>query len=157
MTIAAIVVGLAGCAGEEAVEPDDTIAEEPADDVDEDRGEPTEDDVVEPTQADPTAEDTETDAAEDGAAGPAVLVRDVTFQDQSVTVQAGTPVTWNNEDTFDHTVTSGTPGEPTGVFDQDLPAGGQVSITVDEPGTYVYWCEIHPNMTAELVVEPADG
>lgn len=97
------------------------------------------------------------DAGEAGAEGPTVVVRDIAFQEETVSVQAGTPVTWENEDGVGHTVTSGTPDDATGVFDEELPAGEQVTITVDDPGTYAYWCKIHPNMTAELVVEPADG
>ena len=84
-----------------------------------------------------------------------MVVRDIAFQEPSVTVQAGTPVTWSNEDAVGHTVTSGTPEEPTEVFDEDLPDGGEVQVTLDEPGTYAYWCRIHPQMTAEVVVEPA--
>lgn len=106
--------------------------------------------------SDEAAEDTG-GAATQGGAQATVVVRDIAFQDQSVSVAAGTPVTWNNEDGVGHTVTSGTPDEPTDVFDEELADGGEVSITVDEPGTYSYYCRIHPSMTAELVVEPADG
>lgn len=96
------------------------------------------------------------DTAGGPAEGPTVTVQDIAFQDQSVTVEAGTTVTWDNQDSVAHTVTSGTPEDVTGVFDEELPAGEQATVTVDEPGTYEYWCTIHPNMTAELVVEPAD-
>lgn len=103
----------------------------------------------------PTATDTETPAGDDGtaAAGVTVIVEDITFQDQTATVPAGTPVTWTNQDAVAHTVTAGEPGNPTGEFDEQLPANGKVSITLDEPGTYAYFCQIHPQMTAELVVE----
>lgn len=132
-TIALVLVGLAGCAGGEV---DD--AEEPAADTSEDTTE--------------EEEDEEDDAA---TSSPTVIVRDIAFQESSVTVQAETPVTWSNEDGVGHTVTAGTPEESTGEFDEELPAGGEVQITLDEPGTYPYWCRIHPSMTAEVVVEPA--
>lgn len=93
------------------------------------------------------------DTAAGPAEGPTVTVQDIAFQDQSVTVEAGTTVTWDNQDSVAHTVTSGTPNDATGVFDEELPAGEQATVTVDEPGTYEYWCRIHPNMTAELAVE----
>ena len=106
--------------------------------------------------AEPTATEQATAEPDDGpddASGPTVTVRELAFQDASVTVPAGTAVTWTNEDSVAHTVTSGTPDETTGVFDEPLPAGGQATVTVEEPGTYAYFCEIHPSMTAELVVE----
>lgn len=96
---------------------------------------------------------------EDGAAtaspgdGPTVAVQDIAFQEQTVTVEAGTTVTWNNQDSVAHTVTSGTPDNASDVFDEELPSNGQASVSVDEPGSYEYWCRIHPSMTAELVVE----
>jgi plastocyanin len=140
-TAAVIVLGLVGCGGGEATqEPDDTAAEEPTSG---------------------TGEAGETDGAEtDGTAageGPTVVVDDIAFQQDSVTAPAGTAATWDNQDSVAHTVTSGTPDDASGVFDEELPTGEQVSITVDEPGTYPYFCRIHPNMTAELVVEPAEG
>lgn len=133
---AAVILGLSGCAGDDAEV--DTTVEEPA----------AEDGVTEAP-----ADDAADDATEAAGEGPTVTVRDIAFQEQSVTVAAGTPVTWVNEDSVAHTVTSGTPDDATDVFDEELPAEGEVSITVDEPGTYPYWCRIHPNMTAELVVE----
>ena len=38
----------------------------------------------------------------------------------TIEVEPGTTITWLNEDNIDHTVTSGTPNEPTGVFDAEL-------------------------------------
>lgn len=129
---AAVVLGLSGCAGDDAEI--DTTVEEPA------------------------AEEGATEAPADGGTeaageGPTVTVQDIAFQEQSVSAAAGTPVTWVNEDTVAHTVTAGSPDEPTGEFDEPLPADGEVTITVDEPGTYPYFCAVHPQMTAELVVE----
>jgi plastocyanin len=84
-----------------------------------------------------------------------VVVREFAFQESTALLEPDTRVTWDNQDSVDHTVTSGTPNEPTGVFDEELPAGGEVTILMDEPDTYPYYCRIHPNMVAELVVEPA--
>lgn len=87
--------------------------------------------------------------------GTTVVVQEFAFQEASALVETDTRVTWHNQDSVDHTVTSGTPNEPTGVFDAELPAEGEVTILMDEPGNYPYYCRIHPNMVAELVVEPA--
>jgi plastocyanin len=146
-TVALVLVALTGCAGGDV---DD--AEDPGADTSEDAT--TDDTTDDTTDAGETADDT---AEEEGAgtSSPTVVVRDIAFQESSVTVQAGTPVTWSNEDGVAHTVTAGTPEEPTGEFDEELPAGGEVQVTLDEPGTYAYWCRIHPSMTAEVVVEQA--
>lgn len=99
----------------------------------------------------------EAEVVEDGEAdaGTTVTVREFAFQEASALMEPDTRVTWENQDSVDHTVTSGTPNEPTGVFDEELPADGEVTILMDEPGDYPYYCRIHPDMVAELVVEPA--
>jgi plastocyanin len=51
-------------------------------------------------------------------------------------------------------VTSGDPGDPDGTFDEPLGAEGDTAtVTFDEPGTFVYHCDLHRNMTGEVVVE----
>lgn len=97
----------------------------------------------------------------DAGAGTTVSVEAFSFPDEPITVSAGTPVTFVNQDDVNHTVTSGTPDDPpepsSGVFDEDLPAAGEATITVDEPGTYPFFCEVHQDMTGELVVEESSG
>jgi plastocyanin len=90
------------------------------------------------------------DAATDDAD---VEVRNLAFEPAQVTVAVGTTVTWSNADVVRHTVTSGDPGDPDGAFDEPLAAGGTASVTFDEPGTFVYFCDLHRNMTGEVVVE----
>ncbi len=65
-----------------------------------------------------------------------------------VTVAAGTTVTWSNDDTAVHTVTSGTPSAGvTGVFDSSIfNAGDTFEYTFDDPRTYDYFCVVHPWM-----------
>jgi plastocyanin len=83
-----------------------------------------------------------------------VLARNISFDPGTITVEAGTTVTFTNEDIVRHTVTSGEPGEPDDEFDENLPdQGDTVQITFDEPGTFVYYCDLHRNMTGEVVVE----
>ena len=135
-----LLLAVAGCGDDTADVQDDAVEDTITDDE------------VEATDTSTPPEAADTGTAADGQ-GPTVIVEDIAFQQDSVTVTAGTPVTWDNRDGVAHTVTSGEPGSPTGVFDEPLPANGEVSITVEEPGTYAYFCEIHPQMTAELVVE----
>jgi plastocyanin len=81
-------------------------------------------------------------------------MKNIRFSPPQITVKAGTTVIWTNDDTVGHTVTSGTRGNPSGLFDSgDVPAGGTFSFTFTEPGTYNYYCKIHPGMDGVVIVE----
>ena len=61
-----------------------------------------------------------------------------------VTIQAGTLVRWTNLDPTTHTVTSGAPGAPTGVFDSgNLNQNQTFEFLFDAPGVYTYFCQPH--------------
>jgi len=81
-----------------------------------------------------------------------VVMRNTTFQPEEITVPPGTTVTWTNEDSLQHTVTSGTRGNPTDMFDETVPGGDSFSFTFEEPGTYEYFCSIHPGMSGVVMV-----
>jgi plastocyanin len=98
----------------------------------------------------------DTSAADDTteASGEAVTIELVAFAPEELDVDAGATVTWTNEDPGAHTVTSGaveqgtsgvTPS-PDGRFDSGDIAGdgGSFEHTFDEPGTYEYFCALHP-------------
>ena len=72
----------------------------------------------------------------------------------NVSVSAGEEITWSNDDSAAHTVTSGTPaGGSDGNFDSGLfMAGGTFSVTLDESGEYPYFCMVHPWMTGSITV-----
>ena len=97
-------------------------------------------------------------AAEQSAAGSdaVVTVHTFNFQPDPITVSAGTTVVFHNDDKILHTVTSGTRDAPTpDRFNGKLDgAGSSFKVTLDKPGTYPYFCMIHPGegMTAEIVV-----
>jgi len=69
-------------------------------------------------------------------------------------VPIGTEVTWTNEDTAAHTVTSGTPSNgPDGTFDSSLfLASTTFSHTFDSAGTFDYFCMVHPWMRGQVIV-----
>src|SRR3989337_3429532 len=71
-----------------------------------------------------------------------------------VTVNVGDTVTWSNDDSAAHTVTSGTPtGGPDGTFDSSLfMADATCSHTFDNAGEYNYFCMVHPWMTGKIQV-----
>ncbi|MEO9310592.1 MAG: plastocyanin/azurin family copper-binding protein [Nitrososphaera sp.] len=77
------------------------------------------------------------------------------FIPNTVTIGVGGTVTWSNDDTAAHTVTSGSPGTgPDGTFDSSiLMAGKTFEHTFDEAGDYDYFCIVHPWMTGKVIVE----
>jgi plastocyanin len=86
----------------------------------------------------------------DAAVVTEVSVVDVTFQPADIEVPVGSTVDWTNEDPFAHTVTA-----RDGVFDSGtMDAGGIFSQTFSEPGTFEYFCVIHPSMTGTVTVTP---
>jgi plastocyanin len=115
-------------------------------------------------QADTSAPTT---AAADPAAADEIALEGLAFDPERVTIEAGTTVTWTNDDSVAHTVTSGVAGEEgvpgvskgrpdraDDIFDGDLDAAGATfAFTFDEPGTYEYFCRIHGGMTGTVVVE----
>ena len=71
----------------------------------------------------------------------------------TIEVKEGDAVVFSNSDTVPHTVTSGTPGDPTGEFDSGPFGTGQTyARTFDEAGVYNFFCSIHPAMTGTVVV-----
>ncbi len=75
------------------------------------------------------------------------------YQPRTITMDAGSTVTWVNLDFVPHTVTAGTPSQPTGLFDSELiDQGESFQYTFTEPGVYFYFCEPHPWMTGRVIV-----
>lgn len=77
------------------------------------------------------------------------------FSPDTVTVAPGTTVEWQNNDKVSHTVTSGSPSDnQTGtIFDSSLIAAGKdFTFTFNNPGTYNYFCQVHPWMTGQVIV-----
>lgn len=85
-------------------------------------------------------------------AGNAVAIKNFAFAPAALTVKAGTKVTWTNQDSDAHTVTSAGSGGP--LSSPALDTGGTFSFTFTEAGTYRYLCTIHPFMTATVTVTP---
>jgi plastocyanin len=84
-------------------------------------------------------------------AGPEeVKIDNFTFAPVTVTVAAGTTVKWVNRDDIPHTVVS----EDKSTFkSKALDTDDSFSYTFTKPGTYTYFCSIHPKMTAKIVVQ----
>jgi len=82
----------------------------------------------------------------------AVKIGNFTFGPQEVKVKAGTTITWTNEDDIPHTVVS-----PNNFRSKVLDTDGTYTFTFTTPGTYKYFCSLHPHMTGTIVVETATG
>lgn len=82
--------------------------------------------------------------------GDAVAIRNFAFSPATLKVSVGTTVTWTNEDTDAHTVTSTGSGGP--LRSAALATHATYRYTFTKPGTYAYLCTIHPFMTATVEV-----
>lgn len=77
-----------------------------------------------------------------------VIMQGTAFSPASLSVKAGTKVTWRNNDYMAHTVTS-----DTGLFDSgSIGTSGSYSYTFTATGTYSYHCNFHSGMTGVIVV-----
>jgi len=88
------------------------------------------------------------------SAVPGCEVSDQCFIPSMISINAGDTVSWSNDDTAAHTVTSGTPQDgPDGVFDSSLfMAGATFDVTFDSSGNYDYFCMVHPWMAGIVSV-----
>ena len=86
-----------------------------------------------------------------GTAGETVSMANTTFTPSTLTIPAGTTVTFT--DTAGHTVTEGTDGVAVDKPIVDEDGGSDVPVTFDEPGTYNITCKIHPSMNMTITVE----
>ena len=86
-----------------------------------------------------------------GSGGPGlneVFIQGMAFNPSTITVAAGTTITWTNKDGYAHTVTS-----DTNLFNSgNIGSNGTFSFTFATAGTYPYHCSIHTSMTAKVVV-----
>lgn len=78
-----------------------------------------------------------------------VEISNFAFAPEAIKVNAGTEVTWTNDDDARHTATADDGSFDTG----DLDRGDSASATFDEPGTYSYFCRFHAFMKATVEVE----
>jgi plastocyanin len=87
--------------------------------------------------------------AADQSAAAAVKIDNFSFGPTSLTVAAGTTVTWTNNDDVPHTVVSDDKAFKSKALDTD----DKFSYTFIKPGTYNYFCSVHPKMTAKIIVQ----
>jgi plastocyanin len=100
----------------------------------------------------PSSSATGTAKAQAPVSGNAVAIKGFAFSPASLTVKAGTTVTWTNQDSDAHTVTSDGSGGP--LNSKAMNTGDTFTFTFAKAGTYKYLCTIHPFMTATVTVTP---
>ena len=92
--------------------------------------------------------------ADTAAQASAVSIDNFTFGPQTLTVKAGTTVTWTNKDDIPHGV-----AWVNDIFTRSkaMDTDDSSSFKFTTPGTYQYFCYIHPFMKGTIVVEPNNG
>lgn len=83
------------------------------------------------------------------SAGVDVKIDNFSFVPQEIKVKVGTTITWTNRDDIPHTVTSTDSIFKSKALDTD----DKFTFTPTKPGTYPYYCSIHPKMTGKVIVE----
>ena len=85
---------------------------------------------------------------------PGCDVEDICYIPSNIVAEKGDSITWLNEDSSFHSVTSGFYPEPSGLFDSGhLDPYESYTLSFDEYGVYDYFCTLHPWMKAQVVVE----
>jgi plastocyanin len=105
-------------------------------------------------------------ASKADTAGVTAHIKVFSFRPDPLKVKAGTAVTWINDDDIAHTVTSGTreyaPGDTgkivatkkDGLFDNALDGQGKkAAFTFTKAGAFHYFCDRHPGMESDVIVE----
>ena len=78
-----------------------------------------------------------------------VTIDNFSFTPPTITVKVGTQITWTNRDDIPHTVVS----DDLTFRSKTLDTDEKFTFTPTKPGTYPYYCSIHPKMTGKVVVE----
>jgi plastocyanin len=78
-----------------------------------------------------------------------VKIDNFSFGPSTITVGAGTTVTWVNRDDIPHTVVSDNKIFKSKALDTD----DKFSYTFKQAGTYSYFCSLHPKMTGKVIVQ----
>ena len=92
-------------------------------------------------------------AALDKSSGPVqeIVIDNFTFSPATVTIAPGTRVVWINHDDVPHTATS--TSKPKRFESGTLDTDDKFAHVFTEPGTYSYFCAVHPKMTGQIIVK----
>jgi plastocyanin len=87
--------------------------------------------------------------AQEKATANEVSIDNFSFTPMEMTISKGTEVTWVNKDDVPHTVISVDHKFKSKALDTDE----KFSFTFQDPGTYEYFCSVHPKMTGKIIVK----
>ena len=90
------------------------------------------------------------DTGSSGAGQNKIEIKDFAFNPQTITVKSGEKITWINRDEEPHTVVS---VEKQFKKSSALDTDQDFTVVAGSPGTYTYYCSVHPKMTGTIVVK----
>src|SRR5215510_15094801 len=90
------------------------------------------------------------DTGSSGASQNKIEIKDFAFNPQTITVKSGEKISWINHDEEPHTVVS---VEKQFKKSSALDTDQEFTILAGAPGTYSYFCSVHPKMTGTIVVK----
>lgn len=94
------------------------------------------------------------ETGQEGKPENTITIREHAYNPGTLNIKVGGTVTWNNEDSDPHTVTSSPTGEE---FDSGSMSEGQsFAYTFNAPGDFDYHCSIHPTMIGRITVSEQD-
>ncbi len=83
-----------------------------------------------------------------------ITMFNITYMPATYSIPRGTTVRWLNQDSVNHSVRSGIPGTPTGLFNSGTIApGGSFQFTFNDPGTFPFFSELDSGMTGTITVQ----
>ena len=86
--------------------------------------------------------------------GNTITIKNFAFTPQIITVKTGSIVRWENKDSSPHRIIFiDKDGQDTSLDSSVLSSTQSWSNKFDKPGTYSYYCKIHPEMTGTVIVE----
>ena len=80
---------------------------------------------------------------------PSVHIDNFTFTPQEITITRGTTLTWVNDDDIPHAIAASNKAFRSKAMDTEQ----KFSFTFSEPGTYEYFCSLHPHMQGKVIVK----
>jgi plastocyanin len=90
------------------------------------------------------------DTGSSGAGQNNIEIKDFAFNPQTITVKSGEKITWINRDDEPHTVVS---VEKQFKKSPALDTDQEFTVVAGSPGTYSYFCSVHPKMTGTIIVK----
>ena len=90
------------------------------------------------------------DTGANGASQNKIEIKDFAFNPQTITVKSGEKITWINRDDEPHTIVS---VEKQFKKSPALDTDQEFTVVAGSPGTYSYYCSVHPKMTGTIIVQ----